>query len=65
MCSAEVKDFMANTKTIKSVRRGGHRTGAGRKARFEGMAMKNIRVPAEFEQQIFDFIDTLIRNQNQ
>lgn len=65
MCSAEVKEFMATTKIIKSVKRGGHRTGAGRKARFEGMAMKNIRVPAEFEQQIFDYIDTLISKQNQ
>lgn len=66
ICSGEVKEFMMKSdNVIKSVKKGGKRDGAGRKAKFAGYKMKTIRVPAELEAEIFEFIDSLISSRNQ
>ena len=66
ICSDEVKDFMTKSdNVIKSVKKGGKRDGAGRKAKFAGYKMKTIRVPEELEAEIFEFIDSLISSRNQ
>ena len=65
ICSGEVKEFMMKSdNVIKSVKKGGKRDGAGRKAKFAGYRMKTIRVPAELESDIFKFIDNLITSRN-
>ena len=64
ICSDEVNDFMMKSNKVLSVKKGGKRVGAGRKAKFAGYRMKTIRVPAELESDIFKFIDNLITSRN-